>query len=148
MISSSSATWALEDIVRQRCRLDICCYIGWIDKYCICQSVNVHSTNITTNTETAALSTPELSDSLTAHERWLLLLCGQGAISLSNIQLRTSVWYSSNWNGSGWWVKCFLAPDFGFKFIIASILPIQVPRIDSEQNVFLDTHPIVLTLTA
>ena len=39
-----------ETFFRQHCRLNICCYIGWIDKYW-------NLTNITTNTETAALST-------------------------------------------------------------------------------------------
>ena len=36
----------------QHCHLNICCYIGWNDKY----SVFVNSTNTTTNNETAALS--------------------------------------------------------------------------------------------
>ena len=59
---------SLPNYPRQRCRLNICSYIGWIDKYCICQfnqynykywdgsAVFVNSTNITTNIETAALS--------------------------------------------------------------------------------------------
>ena len=38
--------------VRQRCRLNICSYIGWIDKYSICQFNQHNSTNI----ETAVLS--------------------------------------------------------------------------------------------
>ena len=28
---------SLPNYPRQRCRLNICSYIGWIDKYCICQ---------------------------------------------------------------------------------------------------------------
>ena len=39
--------------IRQRDRLNNCCYIGWIDTYC---TVFVNSTNLTTNIETAVLS--------------------------------------------------------------------------------------------
>ena len=43
---------------RQRGRLNICCYIGWIDKFVfVFVFVFGYSTNITTNIETAVLST-------------------------------------------------------------------------------------------
>ena len=45
-----------EGLPRQRCRLNICSYIGWIDKYWYISSVFVNSTNITTNIEMAVLS--------------------------------------------------------------------------------------------
>ena len=51
----------LERLTTRQCgRLNICSYIGWIDKYC--QFVN--STNITTNIETAELSTDNLKNQL------------------------------------------------------------------------------------
>ena len=59
----------------QRCRLNICSYIGWIDKYCICQS-----TNITTNIETAVLSKEHILQS-----RWQIFQGG-------------SEWWEGDWN--------------------------------------------------
>ena len=53
VLSVLSVQSVLSDLsVRQLCRLNICNYIGWIDKY----SVFVNSANITTSIETAVLS--------------------------------------------------------------------------------------------
>ena len=50
--SNPRAEFKADVKTRQRCRLNICSYIGWMTN-----TVFVNSTNITTNVETAALST-------------------------------------------------------------------------------------------
>ena len=72
-------------LTRQRCRLSICCYIGWMDIYWLTNTVFVNSTNITSNIETAALSI------------WSVIF-----ISISNLLTKTDRFlknkrYQQNW---------------------------------------------------